>query len=162
VVYEALLLVAILFVAGFILLPWVSPATSPGPRPLYAMGGVARIAAFLYFLGVGAVYFCWHWSGGRRTLPMKTWRIRLETVHGRAPGTREVVLRYLTTLIGPGLAVLAYALLAPSGDGRLAWLALATNFAWALVDPDRAFLHDRLAGTRLVDATEGSRAKPAD
>ncbi|MFN9122921.1 MAG: RDD family protein, partial [bacterium] len=35
----------------------------------------------------------------------------------------------------------------------LAWpsvLAAGAGLAWALVDRDRQFLHDRLAGTRLV------------
>ena len=49
--------------------------------------------------------------------------------------------------------------LADYGTARfsLAALTLALplfvlNFAWALVDRDRQFLHDRLAGTRLVNA----------
>jgi hypothetical protein len=29
-------------------------------------------------------------------------------------------------------------------------LALGAGFAWALVDQDHQFLHDRLAGTRIV------------
>jgi uncharacterized RDD family membrane protein YckC len=35
----------------------------------------------------------------------------------------------------------------------LAWislLALGAGFLWAWFDPDRQFLHDRLAGTRIV------------
>jgi uncharacterized RDD family membrane protein YckC len=30
---------------------------------------------------------------------------------------------------------------------------LAVNYGWALLDPDRRFLHDRIAGTRLVAET---------
>jgi len=31
------------------------------------------------------------------------------------------------------------------------WLVVAGfNFLWAAVDPDRQFLHDRIAGTRIV------------
>ena len=30
-----------------------------------------------------------------------------------------------------------------------AWL-LVVNFLWAFVDPERQFLHDRIAGTRIV------------
>ena len=32
---------------------------------------------FAALSGIGALYFCWLWTGGRRTLPMKTWRLRL-------------------------------------------------------------------------------------
>ena len=34
----------------------------------------------------------------------------------------------------------------------LALLLLPASIAWALFDRDRQFLHDRLAGTRLVNA----------
>jgi uncharacterized RDD family membrane protein YckC len=34
----------------------------------------------------------------------------------------------------------------------LGGLAAGLGFAWALVDRDGQFLHDRLAGTALVDA----------
>jgi uncharacterized RDD family membrane protein YckC len=34
----------------------------------------------------------------------------------------------------------------------LGLVALGLGFAWALVDRDRQFLHDRLAGTAIVDA----------
>jgi uncharacterized RDD family membrane protein YckC len=34
----------------------------------------------------------------------------------------------------------------------LALLLLPVSILWALVDRDRQFLHDRLAGTRLIDA----------
>jgi uncharacterized RDD family membrane protein YckC len=32
--------------------------------------------------------------------------------------------------------------------------AAGAGFLWALFDPERRFLHDRLAGTALVDARE--------
>ena len=48
--------------------------------------------------------------------------------------------------IGPGAVIALYA----ATHSRLAVLALALPYAWALVDPDRRFLHDRIAGTRLV------------
>ena len=71
-----------------------------------------------------------------------------------APGAlvapRLALLRYLAAWIGPALAVAAYAALARYGWGaHAAWL-VALNFLWALVDPDRQFLHDRIAGTRIV------------
>jgi len=42
-----------------------------------------------------------------------------------------------------------------AGYARSAVGLLALNYAWALVDPDRQFLHDRIAGTRLVLARPG-------
>ena len=140
-----------LLIAGFLLAPVVSPAPAAAERLLPVPALPARIASFAAMFGVGALYFGWSWSGGRRTLPMKTWRMRLVPREGRAAVTfRTALVRYCAAWIGPALALGAYAALAPTGHPRTAlWLA-AFNYAWAWVDPDRAFLHDRLAGTRIV------------
>lgn len=72
------------------------------------------------------------WSHGGQTLAMKTWRIRLRTRRGTPVRPLQALLRYL--LCWPSLGL--------GGIG----------IAWALIDRDRQFLHDRLAGTRLVSA----------
>ena len=77
-----------------------------------------------FLLGLFAVYFLWCWLRGGQTLAMKTWRIRLV---GVTPA--KALVRFL-------LAVL----LVPTG----------ISIVWALFDRDRQFLHDRLAGSRLV------------
>ena len=111
-------------------------------------------------------YSVWLWTGARRTLPMKTWRIALESAGGAAVTTRQALLRYLACWIAPACAILAYLLLKPHGHGRWAIALLALNHAWALVDPERQFLHDRIAGTRLVaelpfrDATRAEAPPP--
>jgi uncharacterized RDD family membrane protein YckC len=61
---------------------------------------------------------------------MKTWRLRLVARDGGSLTWRQAWLRYLAALVG--LAV------------------LGLGFVWALFDRDRLFLHDRIAGTRLV------------
>lgn len=78
------------------------------------------------------VYFLWFWSQGRQTLAMKTWRIRLVTRDGLALRPTQALCRFL--LCWPSIVL--------GGLGIL----------WALIDPDRQFLHDRLAGTRLVQS----------
>ena len=68
-----------------------------------------------------------------------------------APVSRKNALaRYVAALLGPIVALGAYALLRPSGHPGYALAVLAVPYAWALVDLDRQFLHDRLAGTRVV------------
>jgi uncharacterized RDD family membrane protein YckC len=74
-----------------------------------------------------AAYFLRCWLYGGQTVAMRAWRIRLVDV---TPG--KALLRFLYALV-----------LIPSGIALL----------WALFDKDRQFLHDRLAGTRLVLAT---------
>ena len=85
-----------------------------------------------FLLALFAAYFLWCWLRSGQTLAMKTWRIRLvaKDGHGRlAP--KAALLRF------------AYALLlVPTTIGLF----------WAMVDRDRQFLHDRLAGSLLLPA----------
>lgn len=92
-----------------------------------------RLRLLQFFLiALFAAYFLWCWLRGGQTLAMKTWRIRVvaKDGHGRLP-PRAALLRFLYAL-----------LLVPTLVG----------IAWALVDRDRQFLHDRLAGSLLVPA----------
>ncbi|MEW5786497.1 MAG: RDD family protein [Pseudomonadota bacterium] len=100
----------------------------------------------LWLVLVAGLYFTWFWRRGQ-TLAMKTWGIRLESAGGGPPTLAQAWMRF------------AYAglCLAPLGLGW--WLALLRR--------DRQFLHDRLAGTRLVLArisaapsTTGSGRRP--
>lgn len=144
--YELLLLAALVLVTGFALLPLVTP----GQAGLAVPGLPQRVFLFCAYFAVLAWYFTWSWSAGRRTLPMKTWRLALVLMDGSPLPTRTALLRYLATWIGPGLALAAYGALHSLGWGaHAAWL-VAFNFLWALVDPARQFLHDRIAGTRIV------------
>jgi uncharacterized RDD family membrane protein YckC len=148
-VYEALLLVAMALIVGFLFLPLVSPS-SANHRTLTVPPVFARAMMFCVLVGAGAIYYRWGWTAGRRTLPQKTWRLRLVDRRGRPLSPRTAVLRYAAGWIGPAIALIAYAALRPSGLARYALALACLNYAWALVDPDRQFLHDRIAGTRIV------------
>ena len=92
-------------------------------------------------------------SGSSTKLAMKTWRLRLALADGSSTlPARTALARYLAAWIGPVLALAAYAGLHRHGLGAHATWLVAFNFLWALVDPARQFLHDRVAGTRIVDA----------
>jgi len=144
-VYEGLIVAAIVLLAGFALTPLMSPSVSPGTAPVLP-GSRGRTAGFVALVAILGAYFAWCWTAGRRTLPMKTWRLRLVGPTGAPLATARAIARYGAAWIGPAIAVAAYA----STHSRYAALALALGYAWALVDPDRRFLHDRLAGTRIV------------
>lgn len=147
--YEALLLVAMAFVAGFLLLPLVSPMVSidrvPAIPPVFA-----RTIMFCALAGGAAIYYRWCWSEGRRTLPQKTWGLRLTDAAGRSLTRRTALVRYAAGWIGPVAALAAYGALRPVGVGPYAGALLLLNYAWGLADPSRQFLHDRIAGTRVV------------
>lgn len=94
---------------------------------LAAPGGLLWLHIFIILL----VYFGWLWKRNGQTLAMKTWKIRLVSAKNDGPLSRhQVCLRY--ALAWPSL------------------LAGGIGIFWALVDQDHQFLHDRLAGTRLV------------
>lgn len=93
------------------------------------LSGMVRHVFQLYLFVVLGAYFIACWCRGR-TLPMQAWKLRLTRVTGRP--------------VGVGRALLRYALAWPS------LLCLGIGILWALVDRDRQFLHDRLAGTRIV------------
>jgi uncharacterized RDD family membrane protein YckC len=81
---------------------------------------------------------------------MKTWRLAMESTEGAPVSVPRAALRYAACWIGPALAIAAYAALRPLGYDRWAVALLAVNYAWALVNSDRQFLHDRVPGTRIV------------
>jgi uncharacterized RDD family membrane protein YckC len=148
--YELLLLTAIVFVVSFVLLPLVTPGHAGSAQSLSVPAVPERVALFcLLFSGVAA-YFVWSWSDGRRTLPMKTWRLQLVAVSGTPLSRKTALLRYLATWIGPVLALAVFALLHRAGFGAHALWLVAFNFLWGFVDRDRQFLHDRIAGSRIV------------
>jgi uncharacterized RDD family membrane protein YckC len=88
-----------------------------------ATRGLVRTELQLFIVIVLAAYFLWCWLRGGQTLAMRAWRIRLVDVT-----PKKAVLRFL-----------------------LALALLPLSILWALVDRDRQFLHDRLAGTRLIN-----------
>ena len=105
---------------------------------------------FCALVAAAAGYYTWCWSDGRRTLPQKTWRLRLVGEHGHALSKRQALLRYAACWIGPLAALTAFAMLQTASYRRYAALLLGLNLAWAWVDRDRKFLHDRLASTSIV------------
>jgi hypothetical protein len=152
-VYEALVLTALLLAVGFALLPLVTPTTpgnQAGTAAHYLLTPGARAWSGVVLLAACAAYCIPQWSDGRRTLPMATWGLALRTAAGERVSARRAGVRFLACGIGPALALAAAVALRPSGLGRWALVLLAVNYAWALLDPERQFLQDRLAGTRLT------------
>jgi uncharacterized RDD family membrane protein YckC len=123
-VYEALLLIAVLFVAGFFFIYLTDYPQRPDLRP----------ALQIFLLGVMAGYFAWFWNKSGQTLAMKTWRIRVENQNGGLLSFPNALLRFALALIGLALA------------GVGIW--------WALLDDDGQFLHDRILKSKLVSVAK--------
>lgn len=121
--YETLVVFSILII-GFLL-------------PQIVLGGfgwsIGPRVLWIHVVVLLMIYFVWCWLNGGQTLPMKTWKLRLINENGSALRPLQAVLRYL-----------------------IAWpsvMFFGIGLLWALVDKDHQFLHDRLAGTRIVSAS---------
>src|SRR4051794_40979093 len=147
--YEGLLLSAVLLLLGFLFAPAITPAAAPALRVPDPTG---RVFMFCGAFMAGALYFAWTWSNGRRTLPMKTWHIRLVMRDGTPVTAKAALLRYAAAWIGPAVALITFVALKPTGFGRQALWLLAVGYVWGFIDPERRFLHDRIAGTRIVNS----------
>lgn len=143
-VYEGLLLFGVVMLAG-----WLYSSLT---QQRHALEGRAGLQAFLFV--VLAVYFMWFWTHGGQTLAMKTWRIRVVMADGRPLSQGRALLRYLLSWLWfvPSLATVHVAGL--RSTAAISGITLAGVLAYALatrLHPQRQFLHDTLAGTRLVD-----------
>jgi uncharacterized RDD family membrane protein YckC len=118
--YEALLLVPLLFLAGYLFLALTHDAAST----------LMRAAFRLWLVVVLGAYFCYCWTRTGQTLALKTWRLRIARPDGTPPSLGQALARYLLALWGTILA--------------------GIGFWWAFLDRDGLFLHDRLAGTRVL------------
>lgn len=150
-VYESLLGFAVLFLPFLIF----EVATGASHTPL-----VEHLRQALAFVVLGC-YFIHQWRTDGQTLAMKTWRMKLQGVHGGAVSTRTAAVRYLLSWMW----VLPALIVALALDLHR-WQALGAVFAgillWsltALFDKDRQFLHDKLAGTRLVQLPPPEKKK---
>jgi uncharacterized RDD family membrane protein YckC len=153
-VYETFLLLAVemLAVALYLLV------TRNSHAPLAQHG----LKLFL-FLVTGA-YFVWCWTDSGHTLAMKTWRLRLTSVGQPRVPLRSAVLRYLLAWGWFLPALIVCAVFGLTGKAEVSAVVAAGVAAWSLtafLDKDRQFLHDRLAGTRLVQLPKKASSKPA-
>ena len=118
--YESLVVVAVLLI-GF-LLPQIVLSGFGFTAPGKAL--------WLHVFGLLLVYFVWFWINGGQTLAMKTWKLRIINADGGRLRPLQAVLRYFAAW--PSIMLFGIGIL------------------WALIDRDRQFLHDRIAGTRVV------------
>lgn len=143
-VYEGILLFGILWFATY-----AFDALTQSTHALMLRG----LRMGFVFLVAGA-YFVYFGHKGQ-TLPMKTWKIRLRSSKGQPASLGRCALRYTLSWAWflPPLA-----LLASFPQGSPGWLAAAIllpvlwlvfYMALSLLLPQRQFLHDVLAGTRL-------------
>ena len=147
--YEGMLLFAVVFVAG-----WLFSTLGQMRNAMDERRHLLQAFIFVVF----GVYFSWFWARGQ-TLAMKTWHIRIVGKDGQRISEWRAMLRYLLCwawFLPP------FALLAPFhlGGGEMAVITFGWVAVWALLSrfhPERQFLHDALAGTRLVPSEPAAK-----
>lgn len=120
VCYDALLLLAVLFFATAVALPFNGGQAFAPDQYVFPV----------YLLIVGFLFYAWFWTHGGQTLGMRAWRIRLCTLDGGPISWRQAVVRFAAAC--------------------LSWACLGLGFIWCLKDRERRCWHDRLSATQLI------------
>lgn len=134
VLYDSLLITALLMVATAMFLPFTGgEAIDPRRDPL--LEWVYRAVLLTLIVGFYGIF----WTRRGQTLGMASWRLRVEREDGGTLGWGDTVRRLAAAL--------------------LSWLALGLGWLWILVDPQRRAWHDRLSRTRVVLVEKGARRR---
>ncbi len=119
VLYDALLLLAVLFLATALVLPLNSGKAFTESQFLYP----------LYLIFISFAFYGWFWTHGGQTLGLKTWRYQTLTFDRQAITWKQAFFRFCF--------------------GFLSWITLGLGFFWVFIDKNNLALHDRLSKTRL-------------
>ena len=123
VIYDSLLLLAILFVATACLLPFTGGEAVPDEAYTKAL-------YLFYLLAVSFAFYGWFWTHGGQTLGMKAWKVKVCRLDGGTVGWGRSLLRFLAAI--------------------LSWAVCGLGFLWIVFRSDSAAWHDLWSKTRLV------------
>lgn len=148
--YEGMLLFGVMVASGlvyFVAAYWLT-GLSPGDMNIHPQLKSGLQAISFFVLGL---YFTWMWHRGQ-TLAMKTWRIEIVDTAGRRLTRKMASQRYLASWLWfmPPIMFTAPFQLSPI---EVALITLGWVVVWGLLSkfhPEKQFLHDALAKTRLV------------
>lgn len=126
IIYDLFLLVALLFVATSLLLPFNAGVAFTSSQYFYP----------IYLLLVSFFFYAWFWTHGGQTLGMRAWKIKVMTYDLEPISWVQASIRFIS----------AIASLALFGMG----------FLWILVDKNRLGWHDYLSRTSLFAESETS------
>ncbi|MAA73728.1 MAG: hypothetical protein CMN28_03365 [Salinisphaeraceae bacterium] len=119
-VYDLFLLVALLFAATGIILPFYAGDAVPSGTWWFR----------LYILLVPLVFLGWFWTHGGQTLGMRAWRLQLrDAASGELIGWRQVPLRYICA--------------------AASWVSVV-GMLFCLFDRQKRSVHDLICATEIV------------
>ncbi len=150
--YEGVLMFGVIWIAGYLF------GTLSQTRN--ALDNRLGLQIFLFI--VFGIYFVYFWHKGQ-TLAMKTWHLRVVGLDGQAISQKRALARYALSwlwFLPPLAAVAPFKLTA----GEIGVIVLGWVMVYALLSrfhSERQFLHDALAGTRLISHKPMSKTIPA-
>lgn len=117
--YDLLLLLAVLFVATALLLPF------NGGRAFTAQ----QFFFPLYLLLVSLLFYAWFWTHGGQTLGLRAWKIKVLTLDREPISWKQALLRFVAAIVS--------------------WGFLGLGILWILIDKNQLSWHDHLSKTAL-------------
>jgi uncharacterized RDD family membrane protein YckC len=117
--YDLLLLIAVLFVATALLLPFNGGKAFSAQQFLFP----------LYLVLVSFFFYAWFWTHGGQTLGLRAWKIKVLTLDKKTISWKQALIRFTAAIIS--------------------WGFFGLGFLWVLVDKNQRSWHDHLSKTAL-------------
>ena len=135
-VYDWILLTAILFVATVALLTFRGGEAFPAHDPVYSGCLIVTAMAF----------FGWFWTHGGQTLGMRAWKIQVIGADGQPLNGRQALIRSVVAMLSTAV--------------------LGLGFLWVLVDPRHRCWQDIASCSQVIfigkaDTKTGHDSKPS-
>ncbi len=118
--YDFLLLIALLFLATALLLPFTAGMAVTDQHTL-----IYRI----YLVVVSFFFYGWFWTHGGQTLGLRAWKLTVLTQDKKTLNWTQALVRFVTASVSLGFFGLGY--------------------LWILIDKDRRGWHDHLSKTTV-------------
>jgi len=119
ILYDLLLLIALLFIATALLLPINAGEAFTSRQIFYPF----------YLLVISFFFYAWFWTHGGQTLGLRAWKIKVLTFDHAPISWQQALLRFIAAI--------------------LSWFALGLGFWWILIDKNHRSWHDTLSKTAL-------------
>ncbi len=119
IIYDALLLLALLFLATALVLPLNHGEAFSSSQFFFP----------IYILTVSFLYYGWFWTHGGQTLGMKTWKVKIRSQNYKAVTWPLAFKRFIIAIFS--------------------WACAGLGLLWKFVDKEQLTWHDKFSGTRL-------------
>jgi len=119
-IYDFILLIALLFIATALLLPFTSgEAVIPQQTLIYR----------IYLTVISFFFYGWFWTHGGQTLGLRAWKIKVLTLDQKPVSWTQALFRFATAIVS--------------------WFFCGLGFLWMLVDRNKRSWHDHLSKTAV-------------